>query len=221
MSIVHFEDQGAMFKKPFRFLPYCPKCNAELSPKETPCHKCREVIAWIDPYGDEPAESAPAPREEDAQRHIERLEIDLSDARENLRDLRAQLATEQKKCVLYPFGRGYNAGLFQAQEEFKAQLAAERERAEAYRKQDIERLREGQRLIDREKARAEKAEGEAKALSKLVRELIPTAVNWHQRLHDKAGIEAVMLDNLIEDARAAIREGKPVDLIATKNGKDY
>ena len=123
MSIVHFEDQGAMFKKPFRFLPYCPKCNAELSPKETPCHKCREVIAWIDPYGDEPAESAPAPREEDAQRHIERLEIDLSDARENLRDLRAQLATEQKKCALYPFGRGYNAGLFQEQEEFKAQLA--------------------------------------------------------------------------------------------------
>jgi hypothetical protein len=100
-------------------------------------------------------------------------------------------------------------------------LRAAQERAEAYQKQDIERLREGQRLIDREKARAEKAEGEAKALSKLVRELIPTAVNWHQRLHDKAGIEAVMLDNLIEDARAAIREGKPVDLIATKNGKDY
>ena len=64
MSIVHFEDQGAMFKRPFRFLPYCPKCNAELSPKETPCHKCREVIAWIDPYCDEPAESATPPRED-------------------------------------------------------------------------------------------------------------------------------------------------------------
>ena len=47
--IVHFEDQGAMFKYPFRFLPHCPNCNAELSPEETPCHKCKTAIEWYDP----------------------------------------------------------------------------------------------------------------------------------------------------------------------------
>ena len=30
MQVV-FEDSGEMFKPPYRFLPYCPKCGAERS----------------------------------------------------------------------------------------------------------------------------------------------------------------------------------------------
>jgi len=92
--------------------------------------------------------------------------------------------SEHKKCALYPFGRGYNAGLFQAQEEFKAQLAAERERADAaynYAEVFQRRLNAAQEeviLLDGKcqlykarastwvatKMRALKAEGEAKIL---------------------------------------------------------
>ena len=82
--------------------------------------------------------------------------------------------SEQKKCALYPFGRGYNAGLFQAQEEFKAQLAAERERADAaYNYAEVFQRRlnaaqEGVIILDAKcqlyEQRADKAEGEAKAL---------------------------------------------------------
>jgi hypothetical protein len=49
MKVV-FEDQGEVFKNPFRFLPYCPKCDTELSANENPCRKCGEVIEWFDPY---------------------------------------------------------------------------------------------------------------------------------------------------------------------------
>jgi len=43
---VTFVDQGDMFKDPFRFLPYCTKCGAELSDGETPCRKCKEPLEW-------------------------------------------------------------------------------------------------------------------------------------------------------------------------------
>lgn len=56
--IVHFEDQGDTFKNPFRFLPYCSHCGAELSTNESPCRKCHWPVEWIDPCGDKPAESA-------------------------------------------------------------------------------------------------------------------------------------------------------------------
>ena len=39
-------DQGEVFKDPFRFLPYCPQCNAEISSDESPCHKCGVEIEW-------------------------------------------------------------------------------------------------------------------------------------------------------------------------------
>ena len=47
---VSFEDMGEVFKAPFRFLPYCPKCNAELSTDESPCRKCGMTVEWFDPY---------------------------------------------------------------------------------------------------------------------------------------------------------------------------
>ena len=47
---VYFEDMGEVFNEPFRFLPYCPKCSAELSFSESPCHKCGTGIEWFNPY---------------------------------------------------------------------------------------------------------------------------------------------------------------------------
>jgi len=47
---VHYEDMGEVFKAPFRFLPYCPKCNAELGSNEQKCRKCGEALEWFDPY---------------------------------------------------------------------------------------------------------------------------------------------------------------------------
>lgn len=47
---VKFEDMGEAFKPPFRFLPFCPKCNAELQNGESPCEKCKEPLEWFDPY---------------------------------------------------------------------------------------------------------------------------------------------------------------------------
>lgn len=47
---VNYEDMGEVFKSPFRFLPYCPECDAELSPDEQHCHKCGESLEWFDPY---------------------------------------------------------------------------------------------------------------------------------------------------------------------------
>jgi hypothetical protein len=49
MQVV-FEDSGEMFNPPFRFLPYCPKCGAELSQDESPCRKCGMNVEWYDPY---------------------------------------------------------------------------------------------------------------------------------------------------------------------------
>lgn len=50
MMLVVFVDMGDVFKKPFRFLPYCPRCNAEIADNETPCRKCDQEIEWFDPY---------------------------------------------------------------------------------------------------------------------------------------------------------------------------
>jgi hypothetical protein len=47
---VIYQDMGKVFNPPFRFLPYCPACKAEISTNETPCHKCGESIEWFDPY---------------------------------------------------------------------------------------------------------------------------------------------------------------------------
>lgn len=46
---VVYEDMGEMFKAPFRFLPYCPGCNAELSTAESPCRKCGHIVEWFEP----------------------------------------------------------------------------------------------------------------------------------------------------------------------------
>lgn len=56
---VIYEDMGKVFNRPFRFLPYCPKCGAELHTNESPCHKCGTNIDWYDPY---PADTQPAPK---------------------------------------------------------------------------------------------------------------------------------------------------------------
>lgn len=47
---VIFDDMGEMFNRPFRFLPYCPKCNAELSANESPCRECSTTVEWFNPY---------------------------------------------------------------------------------------------------------------------------------------------------------------------------
>jgi hypothetical protein len=47
---VIFDDMGEMFNRPFRFLPYCPKCNAELSANENPCRECGTTVEWFNPY---------------------------------------------------------------------------------------------------------------------------------------------------------------------------
>jgi len=131
MSVVSDEDYAA---NPEQSKKYCDWCWGHAYGN---CSMCAVRKNAPNPEPEpNPAESAPAPREEDEEldesKDFKLIEtgfgywattLNRVAARLALGRLKKRLATEQNKCVLYPFGRGYNAGLFQAQEEFKAQLA--------------------------------------------------------------------------------------------------